>query len=174
MLLGRDWGTQIQYNQWRGLPVRDETAITWTRTRDIHLQALKKFPVWCTNYLLGIRRDGSAVGNLRDGIEPRSWGKYEGQCWAFLQRQVLLQRPKLIVVLGKPNRIDLERENRFGIHAVDFFEHTFVVDQETHGALVVYADHPHSFTNPIVKKRALLKLQSLAHTMTEQTGVRLV
>src|SRR5215475_11842124 len=62
MLLGRDFGTKTYYERLCGFPARDETASTWQRTRDIYLASFAGLPVWCTNYLMGIRSEGSSVG----------------------------------------------------------------------------------------------------------------
>ena len=154
MLLGRDWGTKVQYDRWEGEPARDETALTWRHTTAIHLHLLQGIPIWCTNYLLGVRIGVGAVGNIRDQVEPVAWSKFERYCWMFLQRQVLLQRPKLVVVLGQFNREDMESSHRLGVHDTEFFQHTFLLGMDSHTAMVTYSDHPHSLIAKSAKERA--------------------
>jgi hypothetical protein len=68
MLLGRDFGTKAYYQRLCGIPRRDETASTWRRTRDIYLASFIGLPVWCTNYIVGVRKNGSSVGNVKERI----------------------------------------------------------------------------------------------------------
>ena len=103
MLLGRDFGVESYYDGLVGSPVRDETALTWRHTREIYFAqpphpTLSDLPVWCTNYLMGVRLEGSAKGNVRERISMPEWVKYEDTCWGFLQRQVLLQKPLVIAL----------------------------------------------------------------------------
>jgi hypothetical protein len=145
MLLGRDFGTKTYYARLCGEPARNETASTWQRTRDIYLAGFQEAPVWCTNYLLGVRRNGSAVGNIRKQMKPSEWISFEAYCWQFMQAQVLLQRPRLVVVLGADNRHDLLREERLGLALSKDLRHVFEYEEEKHAVLVAFADHPHSF-----------------------------
>jgi hypothetical protein len=158
MLLGRDWGTRIQYNGWCGEPPRDETASTWRNTRDIYLAGLLGVPVWCTNYLLGVRNDGSAVGNIRKQITDSEWEIFEPYCFDFLNHQVVLQRPKLIVVFGAFNRDDLQRAERLGVVNLDFSNKTFEDENDSHRAAITYAEHPHSLIAEASKVEARRKV----------------
>jgi hypothetical protein len=153
MLLGRDFGTKKYYTRLCGNPPRDETANTWRKTRDIYMTALAEVPVWCTNYLMGVRKDGSSVDNVKKRITPSDWELFERDCWALLQAQVLLQHPRLVVILGGDNRDDLTVTWRLGTITESETRHTFVVGNRRHTARVVLGDHPHSLI-PRVRQEA--------------------
>jgi hypothetical protein len=157
MLLGRDFGTKDYYDGLCGVPARDETALTWRHTRDIYLAILAGISVWCTNYLMGVRKNGSATGNIKDQIDPLVWPSFEGCCWQILQAQVMLQRPRVIVVFGRFNREDLTIPDRFGLPATDPFTFTFQDEESEHRALVTFADHPHSLIPNSSKEAARIK-----------------
>jgi hypothetical protein len=142
LLLGRDFGVVDYYERLAGDPARDETATTWTRTRDIYLPCFDDAPVWCTNYLLGARKASPSIGNVKDRISPTAWKPYEAYCWRFLQAQVLLQRPRLVIVLGAFNREDLQLPNRLG--AATNVRYIFQDGQDQHSALIAFAHHPYS------------------------------
>jgi hypothetical protein len=161
MLLGRDWGTKNDYDRFSGWPARDESGLTWRNTRDVYLAGLSNFPVWCTNYLMGVRKDGSAEGNIAERIDLLAWIKYESACWGFLQQQVLFQRPKVIVIFGPYNRDDLQRSNRLGVLSDAFEPKSFQYKEVEHSSLVTLADHPRSLTNPICRARALQKVEAI-------------
>jgi uracil-DNA glycosylase len=144
MLLGRDFGTKTYYQRLCGIPPRDETASTWRRTRDIYLASFIGLPVWCTNYIVGVRKNGSSVGNVKERIHPSDWEAFEGDCWQFLQAQVLLQHPRILVVFGGDNRADLAANGRLGEITQGNMRHTFKNEYGQHSVLVTYADHPHS------------------------------
>ncbi|MFZ1085887.1 MAG: hypothetical protein WAN35_13060 [Terracidiphilus sp.] len=166
MLLGRDFGVKSYYEGLTGLPLRDETALTWRHTRDIYLAhsphpTLNDLPVWCTNYLMGIRLDGSAKGNVRERISSSDWVKFEDSCWCFLQKQIFLQRPLVIVVFGEDNRYDLLTDKRFGTKWSQTLQHTFTSDGDTHPAFVTFADHPHSLIRNTAKDAARLEVKRI-------------
>lgn len=161
MLLGKDWGTKKDYDRFSGWPSRDESGLTWRNTRDVYLARLRNFSVWCTNYLMGVRKDGSAENNIADRIDPSAWIEYESACWDFLQQQVLLQRPKVIVIFGPFNREDLQRSNRLGMLSDTFEPKAFNYNGVEHSSLVTIADHPRSLTNPICRARALQKIEAI-------------
>ena len=144
MLLGRDFGPRTYYERLCGVPMRDETASTWRRTRDIYLASFAGLPVWCANYLMGVRNEGSSVGNVKARISLSDWVVFEGFCWRFLQAQVLLQKPRLLVVLGGDNRGDLTVNGRFGHVSGTHLRHTFKTEDGQHCVLVTFVDHPHS------------------------------
>ena len=85
---------------------------------------------------MGVRREGSAIGNMRKTIADS--GLYEGFCWEFLQAQVLLQRPLGIAVMGRANRGYLKIAGRLGVDQGDPFHHTFTHEGKSHTALVTY------------------------------------
>jgi hypothetical protein len=100
MLLGRDFGTKSYFDAICTPQYRDEYAVTWRQTRDNLLPVLSGLPVWCTNYYIGLRADGSAVGNVDARLDQLERDKYEAFCWKFLHAQVLTQRPRIILVMG--------------------------------------------------------------------------
>jgi hypothetical protein len=111
MLLGRDFGTRTYFEGLAGPPVRDEAALTWRHTRDIWLKELGDISAWCTNYLMGLREDGSAKGNIKLRIAATDWNLFESSCWDFLQGQVLLQKTSCYRRFRhrQPTRFDGER-----------------------------------------------------------------
>jgi hypothetical protein len=118
MLLGRDFGSKADYDPLCDKPGQSETSKTWARTKLTYLDILPKEKVWLTNYLMGVRVERPATGNIKDRISkagPDLWEKYEASCWAFLIAQIELQKPRLIVVFGTPNLEDLSRQGRIDI-----------------------------------------------------------
>jgi hypothetical protein len=128
MLLGRDFGTLSYYSSLAREPGRGEYAPTWRHTKNIYVQSLFGARVFCTNYLMGVRVDGSAKGDLRERLSPTEWGVFEGACWRFLQKQIEDTDPRLIVVFGADNLRDLSKVERLGAASRS----------------VLYAPHPHS------------------------------
>jgi hypothetical protein len=170
LLLGRDFGTKTYYAQLCGNPARDETAITWRHTRDIYLACFTGLPVWCTNYLLGVRKNRSSKGNIKSKVASSDWNSFEAYCWKFLQAQVLLQRPRLIVVLGGDNRDDLTSEDRLGQVSDNGLRHSFANGDGTHSVLVTFADHPHSLipkTRQDVARKIAERLRNLYQSEVE-------
>ena len=127
MLLGRDFGTLDYYSKLQNTD-RSEYALTWRHTRDIYLKELNLFRVFCTNYLMGVRVDGSAKGDLSERMKPAEWSVFEESCWLFLLSQASVFRPDLILVFGADNKRDLQKPSRLSGLSVS----------------VLYGDHPHS------------------------------
>jgi len=174
MLLGRDFGVESYYDGLVGSPVRDETALTWRHTREIYFAqpphpTLSDLPVWCTNYLMGVRLEGSAKGNVRERISMPEWVKYEDTCWGFLQRQVLLQKPLVIVVFGEDNRSDLLTDKRLGRKWTQTIQHTFESDGDRHTASITFADHPHSLISNVAKNAARTEVKRIRALYESQT-----
>jgi hypothetical protein len=179
MLLGRDFGTKTYYDRLAGSPPRDENALTWRHTRDIYLSELRPslgdLPVWCTNYLMGVRICGSAVGTVKNCIVSEDWIKFETSCWNFLQKQVLLQKPLVILVLGGDNRRDLAAPGRLGGNEVEPFRRTFVAEGKLHEASIFYTDHPHSLIKATAKESVHKETEKIrafylsCYTRTSQT-----
>ena len=144
LLLGRDFGTKDYYNSRCGLPARDETASTWRNTRDIYLASLSGLPVWCSNYLIGVRKTKPSRGDVKDRLSASEWQEFERYCWDFMQEQVLLQRPRLVVIFGGDNLRDLTLPNRLGLVQGSELKHIFGSNGEHHSAVVTFADHPYS------------------------------
>jgi hypothetical protein len=161
MLLGRDFGTRTYFEGLAGPPVRDETALTWRHTRDIWLKELCDISAWCTNYLMGLREDGSAKGNIKLRIAATDWNLFESSCWDFLQEQVLLQKPRVIVVFGTDNQLDLMAKGRFGTNSSRSFPHAFEAWDTSHSALVTFADHPHSLIRETAKHAARIEVKRI-------------
>ena len=109
MLLGRDFGTLAYYEKLAALAGRSEYALTWRHTRSIYLTELAKASLFCTNYLMGVRVDGSAKGDLSARMTNEEWKAFEESCWVFLQRQIQTFEPDLILVFGSDNRRDLDQ-----------------------------------------------------------------
>jgi hypothetical protein len=181
MLLGRDFGVKSYYDGLVGSPARDETALTWRHTRDVYLglpllPSLGDLPVWCTNYLMGIRLDGSAKGNIKDRVSEAEWVKYEDSCWKFLHKQVFLQMPLIIVVFGDDNRSDLLSEKRLGRKwAGTLLEHTFEYGGSRHSACVTFVDHPHSLIRHTAKEAARLevkRIRDLFYSLKRQQSLK--
>jgi hypothetical protein len=173
MLLGRDFGTKSYYDRLSGMPARDETAPTWQRTEEHYLSFFQGRPVWCTNYLLGVRKNGSAMGNIKKTIDPIEWESYEAYCWDFLQWQVLLQRPRLVLVLGIPNRQDLTVSNRLGKKFDGEVRHTFGNDEGEHTAVVAVMDHPHSLIPRVRQAAARTRIQAMRQIYERESSNRL-
>ena len=89
-----------------------EENLTWRKIREAVLNHLPEDRVWFTNYFMGV-----SLGSSNNGPLERTPGfsTYEEDCWNFLNLQVALQRPSVIVALGKevvcalgvPNRLNI-------------------------------------------------------------------
>lgn len=161
MLLGRDFGTKSYFEAICTPKCRDEYAVTWLQTRDNILPIFRGLPVWCTNYYVGLRADGSAVGNVDERLSEFEREKYEIFCWEFLHAQVLTQRPRIILVMGDDNQMVLNAENRFGPALTRGQSFTFTWEGATHEARLREGDHPMSFLNQTVLARGTERLKQL-------------
>jgi hypothetical protein len=173
MLLGRDWGKKSDYERFAGLPARGEAGFTWQQTRDVYLAGLAPWPVWCTNYLVGVRTEGSAEGNVKGRIEQPAWDAFESDCWSFLQSQVLLQRPLLVIVCGRDNRADLTVRGRFGATSCEELRHTFKTEAGEHSAPVVFGWHPNylkGYAKQAAGREAVMRMRRLYEHEREKTG----
>ena len=128
LFVGRDFGTLRYYSSLANKPGRGEHALTWRHTKDIYVDTLYGASVFCTNYLMGVRVDGSAKGDLRERLSAHEWGIFEPACWRFLQKQIVDSKPKLVVIFGSDNFRDLSKPDRLGPASPS----------------VLYAPHPHS------------------------------
>src|SRR5258706_4640934 len=93
---------------------------------------------------MGLRKSGSSKGNIARKMSVEEWMSFEGYCWKFLQSQVLLHRPLVLVILGGDNKADLSPANRLGLASATQRHHTFSTGSDEHTALVTVADHAHS------------------------------
>ena len=169
LLLGRDFGTKDYYKRLCGTPAQDETALTWRKTRDIYLACFSGLPVWCTNYLLGVRRGGSSEGNIEDLVSASDWISFEEYCWGFLQAQVLLQRPRLIIIFGGDNRTDLTSEKRLGYVSGDGIRHSFTDGEEEHSVFVSFQHHPSSLRSKNMQAAARVIAEQLKEIYLRET-----
>jgi hypothetical protein len=128
MLLGRDFGTLSYYAPLAREPGRNEHALTWRHTQNLYVRPLYGAFTFCTNYLMGVRVDGSAKGDLSERLTTKEWRVFEAACWEFLQMQIAEIKPRLVVVFGADNQRDLIRKDRLGQPS----------------RTVLYAPHPHS------------------------------
>jgi hypothetical protein len=172
MLLGRDFGTKSYYERLVGLPPRDEDSKTWERTCEIYLPqapaiSLDDLPVWCTNYLMGVRKEEPSTGNVKNRILPDEWLTYEDSCWKFLQKQVLLQRPRLIVIFGMnkqfraANQVDLFTDHRLGRGRRQTLIHDFASGGKKYTTKVTFTEHPFSLISEIAKVKARLEVKRI-------------
>jgi hypothetical protein len=168
MLLGRDFGTEDYFYPLCGEPPRDEWAVTWRNVRDHHLSILDGLPVWCTNYCVGVRPDGSSIGNIKRQMTAEEWSAFEPFCWHFLQAQVMIQRPRFIVVMGPYNEEDLSCVNRLGRALASGESFRFKFNGQEHTASLRTGKHRRAFTNPIVAKRGDEMLHQLRHEYLRQ------
>jgi hypothetical protein len=147
MILGRDFGTKAYYDRLASQPERSENSLTWRHTHGMYLARLSEMRVFCTNYLMGIRMDGSALGDVSERISKEDWLLYESSCWSFLSFQIEQFNPHVLLVCGKDNRRDLDREGRLKFFGVD----------------VVYGQHPHSAIGARNRVRHLDTLKMVCH-----------
>ncbi len=75
-----------------------EENLTWRKIREGVLTILQENRIWFTNYFMGVSESDTNVGELErtDGFSD-----YEEDCWNFFRLQVELQKPEVIVALGK-------------------------------------------------------------------------
>ena len=122
---------------------------------------------------MGVRNDGQSVGNVKARIDPSDWEAFEGFCWRFLQAQVLLQRPLLLVVLGGDNLADLTVPDRLGQVSSTDLRHSFQTEAGQYSVLVSFADHPHSLISKARQEDARKiadRLKLLYHVEMRKSG----
>src|SRR6202012_1670706 len=88
MILGRDFGTRDYYTKLAAKSGRSEYSLTWRHIDDLYLPSLRNCYVFCTNYLMGVRMDGSAKGDVSERMSRETWISYEMSCWNFLCFQI--------------------------------------------------------------------------------------
>jgi hypothetical protein len=76
-----------------------EENLTWRKIREAVLTHLPEDRIWFTNYFMGVTLGSSNNGPL-DRTTP-GFSDYEQDCWSFFRLQVALQKPRVIVALGK-------------------------------------------------------------------------
>jgi len=88
-----------------------EENLTWRNIRGRVFSSLAEDRIWFTNYFMGVSESGSNIGRLK---RTAGFSDYEEDCWNFFVLQVKLQRPEVIMALGKnvvrplgaPNRLN--------------------------------------------------------------------
>jgi hypothetical protein len=172
MLLGRDFGDKSYYHKLVKQQPAEEDSDTWLRIRDIHFShnsqsTLRGLPIWCTNYLMGVRKEKPSTKNVKKRISPDDWLKYENSCWDFLQKQVLLQKPRLIVIFGArqdfraDNQVDLLTDHRLGRGKRQTMIHDFVSGGKKHTTKVTFTEHPFSLISEVAKDKARLEVKRI-------------
>jgi len=160
MFLGRDWGSKKDYIGFCGDKGESESGPTWRRFEEFYLPEFLNVPIWCTNYLLGVRSKGAARGNIRKQIDEDEWNTFEGYCWDFLHAEVMLLRPRVLVVFGDYNKRDLRA--RFGITGSDTMtKFQFFQERKRHETRVTFTNHPYSFIGEKRQLAAVSKAEDL-------------
>jgi hypothetical protein len=88
-----------------------EENLTWRSVRSSVLPILEEKRIWFTNYFMGVLTRSSNIGALD---QTEGFADYESDCWNFFKLQIALQRPRVIVVLGKEVVRTLSSTNRLG------------------------------------------------------------
>ncbi len=89
-----------------------EENLTWRSIRAAVFPDLPEERISFTNYFMGVLKRPSNSGPLD---QTAGFANYESDCWNFFNLQVALQRPRLIVALGKEVVRALSPPNRLGI-----------------------------------------------------------
>ena len=89
-----------------------EENLTWRRIRDSVLPYLAESGVWFTNYFMGALQRESNTGPLEHNLD---FFPFEEDCWDFFKVQLLKQRPRVVVALGKEVVQALSPMNRLNI-----------------------------------------------------------
>jgi hypothetical protein len=97
MILGHDFGAEKDYDLSVKRGEENLKALTWKNLYEM----LSDFKIetnecFFTNAIMGVRTEGSAVGKSPAFKYP----EYLNDCKSFLVRQIDIQRPKVIIVLG--------------------------------------------------------------------------
>jgi hypothetical protein len=75
-----------------------EENLTWRKIREGVLPTLSESQIWFTNFFMGLIDGPTNIGALK---RTEDFSNYESDCWDFFNLQVHLQRPSVIVALGK-------------------------------------------------------------------------
>ena len=89
-----------------------EENLTWRKIRAGVFSILSEDRIWFTNYFMGVSESDTNVGELE---RTSGFSDYEEDCWNFFRLQVSLQRPAVIVALGKNVVRPLGASNRLNI-----------------------------------------------------------
>jgi hypothetical protein len=116
---------------------------------------------------MGVRKEKPSTKNVKKRISPDDWLKYENSCWDFLQKQVLLQKPRLIVIFGArqdfraDNQVDLLTDHRLGRGKRQTMIHDFVSGGKKHTTKVTFTEHPFSLISEVAKDKARLEVKRI-------------
>jgi hypothetical protein len=89
-----------------------EENLTWRRIRDSVFSHIPAERIWFTNYFMGVLLTESNVGALE---RSSGFDQFEEDCWNFFKLQVAIQKPRLIVALGREVVRILSPSNRLNI-----------------------------------------------------------
>ena len=100
MILGNDFGLKDGYRGVRDNPYRNLTSSsTWRNLLELlHRVGIKPKNCFFTNAYMGLRRSGKDTGPSPGATDP----EFVERCEAFfLDKQIAVQKPRLILALGK-------------------------------------------------------------------------
>jgi hypothetical protein len=89
-----------------------EENLTWRRIRDSIFPYLPEEHIWFTNYFMGVLVRDTNIGEI---TRTSTFAHFEEDCWNFFKLQVSLQKPRVIVALGKEVVRVLYPHNRLNI-----------------------------------------------------------
>jgi hypothetical protein len=103
-----------------------EENLTWRKICAGVLNCLSEERIWFTNYFMGVSESDTNIGELE---RTEGFSDYEEDCWKFFCLQVRLQRPKVIVALGRNVVRPLGASNRLN------FPDWLIKDKDSYGSL---------------------------------------
>ncbi len=111
MYLGHNFDKVGGFN--RSVERGHEENLTWRVIRTAVLPVLAERHIWFTNYFMGVVEGPSNMGPLDQSAD--GFADYEADCWEFFKVQLALQRPRIVVALGKEVVRLLGKSNRLDI-----------------------------------------------------------
>ena len=103
-----------------------EENLTWRKIRAGVFSSIAEDRIWFTNYFMGMSESSTNIGELE---RTTGFSDYEEDCWNFLGLQVSLQKPEVIVALGKNVVRPLGASNRLN------FSDWFICEKYLYGPL---------------------------------------
>jgi hypothetical protein len=102
MVVGNDWGTKTEYDDFVRQPSKEMKSSTWRGLLGVLAAALGERNLtlghcFFTNAYMGVRKSGSSMGEC----PGRSDAVFRRECSDFLGRQIAHQEPALIFTIGK-------------------------------------------------------------------------
>jgi hypothetical protein len=129
-----------------------EENLTWRRIRDSVLTHLSEEQIWFTNYFMGVLERKTNIGEV---VRSASFPAFEEDCWEFFKSQVAIQKPRVIVALGREvvrvlhpgNRLDmpfweLKKSDAYGPLRLKAHDVEIKLAQGNHRTKLVAAYHP--------------------------------